>query len=211
MTFGKRIAMLRTELKMTQGELALTLNISRPSLALYETDKRSPDPDTLKKFADFFNVSIDYLLGYSDIRYKELPLGAIDPGEHLTIPVLGIIRAGEPIYAECNVIGYAAVPKFLITSGEYFYLRVSGDSMNQDNIIDGGHVLVRRQDVVENGDTAVVIVDGDEATIKKFYKSDTTITLMPKSSNPIHQPTIIDIKKTPVKVIGKIVYSLTKI
>jgi len=211
MTFGKRLSMLRNEKNMTQQDLANSLNITRGSIGMYETDTRTPDADMLKRIANFFNVSIDYLLCNTDFRTNDLPNGAFTTDDYITVPMLGTIRAGEPIYADINVIGYAPVPKFMISSGEYFYLKVTGDSMNQDNIVDGGYVLVRRQDTVENGETAVVIVDGDEATIKRFYKTDTTITLMPKSSNPIYQPIIIDIKKISVKVVGKVVYSLTKI
>lgn len=211
MTFGSRLKQLRIEYNLTQEELANALKISKGTIGMYEIDKRKPDTDMLKEIANFFKVSIDYLLCNTDFRESDLPKNAFTTDDYITVPMLGTIRAGEPIYTEINVIGYAPVPRFMISSGEYFYLQVIGDSMNMDNIADGGFVLVRRQDAVENGETAVIIVDGDEATIKKFYKTDTTVTLMPKSSNPIHQPIIIDIKKTPVKVIGKVVYSLTKI
>ncbi len=68
MTFGERITQLRKEKAMTQDELAKDLNITRGSLSMYETDKRFPDKDTLKLFANYFCVSADYLLGITDIR-----------------------------------------------------------------------------------------------------------------------------------------------
>lgn len=68
MTLGKRIANLRTEKKLTQEELAKIIGISRGSLSMYEIDKREPDMATLKKIADFFDISVDYLLGLTDIR-----------------------------------------------------------------------------------------------------------------------------------------------
>lgn len=65
---GKRIAELRKEKGMTQEELAKALNITRSALSLYEIGKRDPDTDTIKKFAEFFGVSTDYLLGQTDVR-----------------------------------------------------------------------------------------------------------------------------------------------
>jgi len=211
MTFAGRLKQLRIEYGLTQEELANALNISKGTIGMYEIDKRKPDTDMLKEIANYFKVSIDYLLCNTDFRENDLPRNAFTTDDYLAVPILGTIRAGEPIYAEVNIIGHAPVPKFMISSGEHFYLKVIGDSMNMDNIVDGGYVLVRRQDMVENGETAVIIVDGDEATIKKFYRTDTTVTLMPKSSNPLHQPIVIDIRKISVKVVGKVVYSLTKI
>jgi transcriptional regulator with XRE-family HTH domain len=66
--FGKRLSQLRKEKGLTQEELAKALNMTRSSLSLYEIGKRDPDTDTLRKFADYFNVSVDYLLGQTDIR-----------------------------------------------------------------------------------------------------------------------------------------------
>ncbi|HHV73076.1 MAG TPA: helix-turn-helix domain-containing protein [Thermoanaerobacterium sp.] len=66
--FGERLSQLRKEKGLTQEELAKALNMTRSSLSLYEIGKRDPDTDTLKKIADFFNVSTDYLLGQTDIR-----------------------------------------------------------------------------------------------------------------------------------------------
>lgn len=123
----------------------------------------------------------------------------------IKIPVVGVIRAGEPILAEENIIGVEYLPSDITKSGEYFGLKVVGDSMNNSKIFEDSIVIVRRQDEVENNEIAVVLVDGENATIKKFYKTDTTVTLLPNSSNPIHQPRIIDIRKTPVKVLGKVV------
>jgi transcriptional regulator with XRE-family HTH domain len=63
-----RLKTLRNEKNLTQRELARLLNLSPSTIAMYETGQRFPDPETLKKIADFFNVSIDYLLGRTDIR-----------------------------------------------------------------------------------------------------------------------------------------------
>ncbi len=65
---SERLKILRNEKKLSQRELANKLNISNGTIAMYETNKRQPDNETLTKIADFFNVSIDYLLGRTDIK-----------------------------------------------------------------------------------------------------------------------------------------------
>lgn len=66
MTFGNRIKTLRSERKLTQKELADSLSLGESTISFYESDKREPDYDTLKKIADFFEVSVDYLMGRTD-------------------------------------------------------------------------------------------------------------------------------------------------
>lgn len=205
-TFGERFKELRIEKKLTQDKLAEKFFIQKSSISKYENNVHIPEIDILQKFADFFGVSIDYLLGRSDYRY-DLPKGAHVPENIVYLPILGVVRAGEPLYAEQNIIGYFPADPKLIPPGECFYLRVIGDSMNLSHIVDGQLVLIRRQEEVENGEIALVIVNGDEATIKKFYKTGNVVTLMPNSSNPEHQPKVIDLKTTELHVIGKVVGS----
>ena len=70
-----------------------------------------------------------------------------------------------------------------VRTPEYFALRVQGDSMNAVRIQEGDLIIVRQQDEVENGEIAVVLVGDDEATVKRFYATDSTITLMPQSTS----------------------------
>ena len=119
------------------------------------------------------------------------------------IPILGRISAGLPLYAEQHIEGYTLTD--LNGGAEYFALRVSGDSMNAARIQDGDILIVRRQDEVENGEVAVVMVGDDDATVKRFYSTGSTVTLMPQSTNPDHQPQIYDTTKTSIRVIGKVV------
>ena len=91
---------------------------------------------------------------------------------------------------------------------EYFALRVTGDSMNAARIGDGDTLVVRRQECVENGQIAVVLVGDDEATVKRFYQAGHTVTLMPQSTNPVHQPQIYDTRKISIRVVGLVVQSM---
>lgn len=134
-----------------------------------------------------------------------LPHGAelVDFGMFHRIPILGRISAGLPLYAEQHIEGYTVTD--LNGQAEYFALIVHGDSMNSLGINDGYRIIVRRQDTVENGEVAVVMVGDEDATVKRFYATGSTVTLMPQSTNPEHQPQIYDTSKTKIRVIGRVV------
>lgn len=171
----------------------------------------SVSDETFKRFVEgtVRLLSFNPEEGSWEIRPKEnkkkLPEGfeLIDLSKYHRIPILGAIAAGLPIYAEENIEGYTLTD--LNHGGEYFALRVKGDSMNAAQIMDGGLVIVRRQEEVENGEVAVVIVDQENATVKRFYQTETTVTLMPQSTNPEHRPQIYDLAQTKITVLGKVV------
>lgn len=77
--------------------------------------------------------------------------------------------------------------------------------MNAIGIQDGYLIIVRRQEAVENGEVAVVMVGDEDATVKRFYSAENTVTLMPQSTNPVHTPQIYDTKNTKIEVLGKVV------
>lgn len=121
----------------------------------------------------------------------------------IQIPILGEIRAGLPLYAEQQIQGYTYC--FFPIGEEYFALRVAGDSMDLAHIFDGSLIIVRRQSVVDNGELAVVGVDDDCATVKRFYRNGNIITLMPQSSNPIHVPQVYNTRQTRIQVYGRVI------
>lgn len=109
----------------------------------------------------------------------------INESDFIQIPIYGEIKAGYDFLGEQNVIGYEITSKSSISDGEYFYLKVKGDSMIDDGIIDGCKVLVRKQGHVENGKIGVVIVNGEEATLKRvFYDGDKIILQASNKSIP---------------------------
>lgn len=77
--------------------------------------------------------------------------------------------------------------------------------MNAARIQEGDVLIVRRQEEVENGEVAIVMVGDDDATVKRFYSTGNTVTLMPQSTNPQHQAQMYDLRKTKIKVLGKVV------
>lgn len=204
--FSDMLTYLRKRCQLSQQDLANKTGLKRSAISMYETGQREPDFETLEIFADFFNVNMDTLLGKSETKPSStLPLNAIpfDPAKGHRIPILGRISAGLPLYAEEHIEGYTLTE--LNGGAEYFALRVHGDSMNALRINDGDIIIVRRQDEVEQGEIAVVIVGEEDATVKRFYSSDTTVTLMPQSTNPEHKPQLYDLSKTAIHVLGKVV------
>lgn len=204
-TIGSRIKCRREALKLSQDELAKRLGYkSRSSINKIELDQRNLTQSKIKAIADALGTTPDYIMGWEDTA-ASLPSDATpyDPSKGHRIPILGRIAAGRPIYAEQHIEGYTITD--LNGGAEYFALKVKGDSMNAIGINDGYLIIVRRQEEVENGEIAVVMVGDDDATVKRFYATDSTVTLMPQSTNPTHQPQIYDLSKTPVKVLGKVV------
>lgn len=178
--------------------------VPQSSMSEWKRGNSMPKIDKLQKIADYFGVTVDYLLGKEEkpASKDELNIGTPYTPTH-RIPILGRVPAGMPLYAEQNIEGYTMTD--LNGGHEYFALRVSGDSMNAARICDGDIIIVCKQDIVENGQIAVVMVNGNDATVKRFRRDGNTVTLMPQSYNPEHTPQIYNLKDTPIRVIGKVV------
>lgn len=130
-------------------------------------------------------------------------VGAIPCNAAQVAPLLGTVRAGLPMYAEENIEGY--IPIRQTDGAKYFWLTIRGDSMNAAGMNEGDQILVREQPEVENGEIAVVLVNGDEATVKTFRQEGNLVILTPRSSNPVHQPQVYDLKRTPVRILGRVI------
>lgn len=192
-----RIKELRLQNKISQQELSSHLGVARSTVAMWESGASQPDHATVIKIADLFNVTTDYLLG------RETPVTTPTPWP--SIPILGNVAAGTPAEAVENIIGYEEISPTLAATGEFFALRVDGDSM-EPRMKKGDIVIVRKQEDVESGDIAVVLVNGDAATIKRIKKRPEGIMLIP--SNPSFEPmfyTNEEINTLPVNIIGRVV------
>jgi len=142
----------------------------------------------------------DYLLGNEGQRREVDIKAALSTNNARKIPILGQVAAGLPLLAEQNIDGYTWTD--LNGGAEYFALRVKGDSMNAAHIPDGSMVIVRRQEQVENGEIAVVLVGDQDGTVKRYRQDGDTVTLVPQSFNPAHQAQVYNLKNTDVKVLG---------
>jgi repressor LexA len=114
------------------------------------------------------------------------------------IPIVGRVRAGAPILAEENVEGYLPVANELARGRETFALKVKGDSMMEDGILDGDLVIIRQQHTAENGDIVCALI-GNEATLKRFRRRGNQITLEP--ANPKYEPIVVS--KGEFRILGK--------
>jgi repressor LexA len=209
--FASRLRELRRAKGLTQEDLAVRLGTSRSTVAGYEAPSKEREPDlaVVRKIAHLFDVTVDYLTGVSDEprgpvrRTPDLPGNAFPSGPTVPIRILGVIRAGEPIYADEHIIGYEHVPEEEARGAEHFYLRVTGDSMSGARIEDGDLVYVRRQNCVSGtGDIAVVIVNGHDACLKRLAVQEDKAVLY--SDNPAYPPQVYDLKD--VQIIGKVVH-----
>lgn len=106
------------------------------------------------------------------------------------IPLLGCVCAGKPLIAEECLMGFIEVPKSEVKNGDYFFLKVNGDSMTGARIYPGDRVLIRQQPDVEDGQIAVVMVDGKEATLKRIRKADGRVWLI--AENPSYPTRLIE-------------------
>lgn len=197
----------------TPSRVAIEAGISKGTVSTWKNLGRTPQTAQLQKLADYFDVSIDQLLDETKIaptdvnrggeEENRLPAGVTPCNPAQVAPLLGTVRAGLPMYAEENIEGY--IPIRQTDGAVYFWLNIRGDSMNAAGMDDGDQILVREQPEVENGEIAVVLVNGDEATVKTFRREGELVILTPRSLNPAHQPQIYDPRKVPVRVLGKVI------
>lgn len=108
--------------------------------------------------------------------------------EMASIPIIGTVAAGQPIFAQQNIEGYFPVPTDIVPAGETFVLRVKGDSMINVGIFDGDQIFVQQCNTARNGDIVVALVE-DSATVKTFYKENGYIRLQPE--NDTMEPIIV--------------------
>lgn len=201
--FNERLKALRAKAGISQAEIAKKIYISQPAYAKYEIGTSTPNPETLAAIANILNVSIDYLLGKTPEATK---------AGYIRIPVLGRVAAGIPIDAIEEIIDWEDISADMAAGGaEYFGLQIKGNSM-EPKISDGDIVIVRKQPDVESGEIAVVLVNGDDATVKRIKKSAAGITLI--ANNPAYDPMFYsneDIEKLPVAILGRVVELRAKI
>lgn len=198
--------------------------IYKGTISAYLKGKYKAQQDNVYTLSLILNVSEAWLMGYDvpikrmsdEERLKQNSEANISnvtplPDRPMPLPVLGKISAGLPLLASEDIIGYDYAPSSNLKSGhEYFYLIVNGDSMNL-KFKDGDRLLIQKQECLENGEIGVIMVNGDDATVKRFRTENEMVILEPMSSNPEHHVQMYNTKNTPIKIIGKVILSISNV
>lgn len=173
MNFADKMKQLRKENgNITQAQLAKKLDLSPSAVSAWERGANKPLMDVIVKMSEMFDKPITYFLDVEDVT---------DTVDVASLPVYGNVSCGYGAVIQETPESYEATPKDWLNGGDYFYLRAKGDSMIGARIFDGDLLLIRKQDDVENGEIAAVVVDG-ESMLKRVYKTDKSVILQSENS-----------------------------
>ena len=180
-----RIRARREELGLSVAELAKRLGKNRATVYRYESNDIEDMPSSvLEPLAKALQTTPPYLMGWDDKQTKAFDYANVFNVEpYVKLPVLGIIRAGQPICCDQNNYGEWEFADAKYGDGQHFMLRVQGDSM-YPTIPDGSMAIIRIQDTAEKGQIVAFAMDGEYATLKRYYpQSNGTILL--RADNPL--------------------------
>ena len=199
--FGNRLLESMRDNNDTTYSLAEYLHLSPSAISRYTTGDMAPKIPTVQAIAGKYGIRPSWLMGIEgENKYPEAEEKA------KRIPIVGTIAAGLPLLAQENIEGFEYVPENLDVD---FCLRVKGDSMMNARILDGDLVFIRKQQEVENGEIAAVLIDQD-TTLKRFYQTNGMVIL--RSENP-NYPEMIYTKKDmkEVSILGKAVRYISEV
>lgn len=183
----------RKELGITLEEIGDYVGVSKTTVQRWESGNISNmRRDRIKKLSEILQIEAEELIGIHN------------NGSVVKIPVLGRVAAGVPITAQEDILGFEEVPAGWTQNDTVFALKIKGDSM-EPRIVEGDIVVVRSQQDVESGETAIVMIDG-EATCKKVLKHADGIVLV--ANNPKYPPVMFTAKEAEekrIEVLGKVV------
>lgn len=215
----RNIKRIREEKGMSQDELARLVGFkSRSSINKIEMGVNDITQSKLIAIANALHVSPGELMGEdeevaspADLSSRLSNMVSIE-ARTFCVPIVGRVAAGRPIVADEEIIGYEYIDnKYSKDGHEYFGLRIVGKSM-EPTIMDGDIVIVRRQNYVENGEIAIVLIDGEEATAKEVKESADGITLIGHNA-AVYTPHFYsaqEVKNLPVQIIGRVIQSIRK-
>ena len=206
MSFGAKLKEYRTIHGISQEDLAKRLNTTKQVISRYENEQRSPKLSIAVEYSEKLGIPLDILVDDK----KGLDISSI-PGinplpKMVKKPRLGTIACGEPILAVENIEDYDDVPDYIKCD---FTLICKGDSMINARINDGDIVYIRKQEQVDNGEIAAVLID-NEATLKRVYVYSNKVVLQPE--NPKYEPFVyVGEEMNEIRIIGKAVGFTSKL
>ena len=196
---GEMIKYYRKKLGLTQEELGNYVGVQKSAIAKYENGRiENLKRTTIEKLSELFGILPSELLGIS----------ATNNVMSNTTNVIGVVPAGTPLEAIEDIIGEIEYPS-RFANKQVFALQIKGDSMNKV-LPDGCIGLFEKTSTLENGEIGAIMVNGDDATVKKFYRLTDSYVLEPVSFNPEQHPLIIKDGTDPVSVIGKLIWYCSK-
>lgn len=214
-TFAHRLIHAINIRDMKPIDLSRKSGISKTNISCYMSGKYEAKPDGIKLLAEALSVNPVWLMGYdvpmernTDDLLKKIGAIPLSDIQTVPIPILGTVKAGYDYLAQENIIDYVGFKLKKTDIENYYALNIVGNSM-EPLFDDGDTVLVHKQEEFESGDNCVVLINGDEATVKQVYKGIDEIEL--KAINPYYPPrkfTKKEIKSTPVKIIGVVEKSI---
>lgn len=193
--FSNNLKKYMNMIGVNQNDIAKITGVSQQSVSNWINRKQIPRMGIIERLADYFGILKSDLLEDKD-----------DVSNGIKIPILGTVIAGIPVTAVEDIIGYEEISKKIARCGDYFALEIKGDSM-EPKMSKGDIVIVKQQNTVENGQIAIVLVNGDEATVKKVRFRDNGIELIAFNSY-VYEPHFYsakEIDELPVKIIGRVV------
>lgn len=188
--------------RMTQKELGEKIGVKHNTVSGYENGTNEPEQDILFKIAAALDVSINDL--FPETRSDTTNIRRRKKG--VRIPVLGYVVAGIPIEAIEDIIDYEEIDEELARTGDFFALRVRGESM-EPVLYEDDVVIVRKQPTADTGDIAIVLINGDEATIKKIKRERDGVMLIGYNTS-VYEPHFYsneEIENLPVQILGKVI------
>lgn len=207
---GKRLKEAREERDKTLEDAGNRIGTHKSTIQRWENGKTEKiSTAAIEILADFYNVNPAWLAGKNVSKYNT----KIDKfgNSVVSIPLLGEVKAGYNYLAEENWQGTKDISEELAKTGDFFALRIKGDSMFE-TLWDGDIVAVKKQDYAKDGNLAVILINGDEATIKKIKILDDGIKLIPlnrrinpQTQEPFYEDKFFskkDIETMPIKIIG---------
>lgn len=197
-TFGDNLRKAMEKAEINATELSEKTGISKSTISRYLSGGYIAKQKNLLKLSLALHVEPKFL--FSD-AVEELDANL----KVYSIPIVGKVVAGTPIDAIENITDYIRVTNPAAADGSYYALHVTGASMEPE-MREGDLVIVHKQDYFDSGDICIVLVNGDEATVKKVIKSDQGITLIGFNATvyPPHFYNVRQVEELPVRVIGKI-------
>lgn len=195
--FSKNLNYYLSKANQTQREVADAISVSPQTFNTWCQGIALPRMGKVQRLADYFHIEKSDLI---DERTEQ----PSSPKSNI-VKILGRVAAGIPLEAITDIVDEEEIPEELARTGEFFGLRISGDSMEPD-IHNGDTVIVKRQDDAESDEIVIALVNGNDGVCKRLKKYADSIALI--SLNPNYEPMYFnqkEIEEKPVKIIGKVV------